>query len=590
MNANLDAQIIISGLEAYNTKNVDIKDNYDDNFLSFYEEILLEADRIQKEPVIAPDKRKTVKKKQDKKKIVLVGAILSDNDEELLRNAYVKVLGREPDKTGFENNLNKIKSEKNFDRERLIYNFWKSEEGQKRNLEVIGFHKVYMDELLSHEGTDFVEHCFLQILGRKPNPEDKQGYYSFVYREGNSKEEAIKKIKESSEGKSREVDIVGFEKAYKKRKQKEKILSKPVIGNLVLTMYNIIHLNKRLADINADIAGAKMLYEKRFDEVKSEFEEAERELKEAREIIKSLEGRLDESNATILEQKSEIEKLLSEIRNIKNLDMNNDYFERLNEILSGRMTVWGSRDKLSISPRASVYTCFFNTNSGYITIGDYTFAGSNVSVLAGSHDKNLKGLARRDANITEGCDIVIGNGVWLGSNSTILGPATIGDNAVIAAGALVKPGTIVPPNTVYGGVPAIQIGTELTFDGDYSESILKALARKKGILFTEGWSEKKVFSYKGQNIYGYFLMDSEGKVLLESDDYILKYSINGDELTSLIIDDEREKKEFVLNEKEGEINFTLKSPSDDLGCGYISVLAKSLKQGEIAVKIERQIS
>ena len=103
-------------------------------------------------------------------------------------------------------------------------------------------------------------------------------------------------------------------------------------------------------------------------------------------------------------------------------------------------------------------SCFFNTNSGNITIGDYTFAGSGVSILAGSHDQHLKGLLRRDVEITEGCDINIGKGVWLASNSTVLGPVTIGNNAVVAAGAVVVPGTVIPENTIYAGVPAKCIG------------------------------------------------------------------------------------------------------------------------------------
>ena len=36
-------------------------------------------------------------------------------------------------------------------------------------------------------------------------------------------------------------------------------------------------------------------------------------------------------------------------------------------------------------------------------------------------------------------DIIIGEGVWLGTNAIILGPNRIGDNAVIASGAVVTP-------------------------------------------------------------------------------------------------------------------------------------------------------
>lgn len=47
---------------------------------------------------------------------------------------------------------------------------------------------------------------------------------------------------------------------------------------------------------------------------------------------------------------------------------------------------------------------------------------------------------------------MIGNDVWIGSNSTILGGVTVGDGSVIAAGAVVT--RDVPPYAVVGGVPA----------------------------------------------------------------------------------------------------------------------------------------
>jgi acetyltransferase-like isoleucine patch superfamily enzyme len=59
--------------------------------------------------------------------------------------------------------------------------------------------------------------------------------------------------------------------------------------------------------------------------------------------------------------------------------------------------------------------------------------------------------------VPQGKDIRIGNGVWLGTNSVILGPCVIGDHAVIAAGAVVT--ADVPPETVVAGIPARPIKT-----------------------------------------------------------------------------------------------------------------------------------
>ena len=49
-------------------------------------------------------------------------------------------------------------------------------------------------------------------------------------------------------------------------------------------------------------------------------------------------------------------------------------------------------------------------------------------------------------------DIVIGNDVWIGANSTILPGVTIDDGAIIASGAVVTKN--VKKNTIVGGNPA----------------------------------------------------------------------------------------------------------------------------------------
>ena len=49
-------------------------------------------------------------------------------------------------------------------------------------------------------------------------------------------------------------------------------------------------------------------------------------------------------------------------------------------------------------------------------------------------------------------DIVVGNDVWLGSNSVVLAGVTIGDGTVIAAGSVVTKD--IPEYVIAGGVPA----------------------------------------------------------------------------------------------------------------------------------------
>ena len=51
-----------------------------------------------------------------------------------------------------------------------------------------------------------------------------------------------------------------------------------------------------------------------------------------------------------------------------------------------------------------------------------------------------------------GRDIVVGEGAWLASNVTVVGPCTIGEHAVVGVGSLVLHD--VEPYTVVAGVPA----------------------------------------------------------------------------------------------------------------------------------------
>ena len=206
-----------------------------------------------------------------------------------------------------------------------------------------------------------------------------------------------------------------------------------------------------------------------------------------------------------------------------------EVLKRLNVYLSTTPTVWGDPARLHIAPSAAVAPCLFNTNSGSIRIGDNTFAGSHVSILAGSHDMHLQGFLRRDAELEEGCDITVGNGVWLGSSCVLLGPCEIGDNAVIAAGAVVTPGTRVPANTVYGGIPARQIAS-LSFPavqdtGDPHVSM--ALERSRGMLFINGWSDRQIMS--GESWIGHWLVDDEGLVLANRRAWLMRFGLEGGE-------------------------------------------------------------
>ena len=90
--------------------------------------------------------------------------------------------------------------------------------------------------------------------------------------------------------------------------------------------------------------------------------------------------------------------------------------------------------------------CRFQDQGG-ITIGDGALIGHNVVLATINHDLDP---ARRGDNLP--APIVIGEGVWIGANATVLPGVTIGDHAVVAAGAVVTKD--VPADMVVGGVPA----------------------------------------------------------------------------------------------------------------------------------------
>lgn len=237
----------------------------------------------------------------------------------------------------------------------------------------------------------------------------------------------------------------------------ERIKKIPVIGYILRVLWAIIKLPKHLewlykgiegieepgkeirklrqwnGDRMREIAELQRWNDDRMQEIgrfQQWIEEQEREVDE----LKKWNGDRMREIATLQQWN---EERLKEIKRLQNLQVDADYIRKLNYLCSSLPTVWGEEERLHISKLAAVDVCFFNTNSGHITIGDYTFAGSGVSILAGSHDMKLTGLLRRDADMTEGCDIQIGNGVWLASNCVILGPAVIEENAVVAAGAVV---------------------------------------------------------------------------------------------------------------------------------------------------------
>ena len=95
---------------------------------------------------------------------------------------------------------------------------------------------------------------------------------------------------------------------------------------------------------------------------------------------------------------------------------------------------------------------FFVLDAGkteYLTIEKNVGIGPNVTILIHSdpYPSKLNNLYPKSWK-----KVHIGENVWIGACSTILGGITIGNNSIIAAGSVVTKD--VPPFTVVAGVPA----------------------------------------------------------------------------------------------------------------------------------------
>lgn len=98
----------------------------------------------------------------------------------------------------------------------------------------------------------------------------------------------------------------------------------------------------------------------------------------------------------------------------------------------------------------SVYANFHLTlvDDSYITVGDYTMFGPNVTISTAGHPID-PGLRMRAMQYN--MPVTIGRNCWLGAGVIVMPGVTIGDNSVIGAGSVVT--RDIPSNVVAVGVP-----------------------------------------------------------------------------------------------------------------------------------------
>ena len=108
------------------------------------------------------------------------------------------------------------------------------------------------------------------------------------------------------------------------------------------------------------------------------------------------------------------------------------------------------------------YVCFSDavhiSAIASISIGSHCLFGSKSYVSDHNHgiysgeSQSSPDEAPAHRLLGGGGPIVIGENVWIGDNSVIIGPATIGRGAIVGANSVVR--GLVPSNTIVAGAPA----------------------------------------------------------------------------------------------------------------------------------------
>jgi len=109
----------------------------------------------------------------------------------------------------------------------------------------------------------------------------------------------------------------------------------------------------------------------------------------------------------------------------------------------------------------------YNTNINNATIGKYCSFSKNIVIGIGTHPTDFISTSPLFFAVKNGtghtwitedkfddtpAPVTIGNDVWIGLNSSVMGGVTIGNGAIVAAHSVVTKD--VPPYAIVGGVPA----------------------------------------------------------------------------------------------------------------------------------------
>lgn len=109
------------------------------------------------------------------------------------------------------------------------------------------------------------------------------------------------------------------------------------------------------------------------------------------------------------------------------------------------------KDKIFIGDRVFISIGADFSIHNKLHIGDDVMFGPQVMILSGNHPVENIGYTMNvfDKGLNGKC--IIGNDVWIGARSVLIGELKIGEGAVIGAGSIVTKD--IPPYTIAAGVP-----------------------------------------------------------------------------------------------------------------------------------------
>jgi serine O-acetyltransferase len=118
-------------------------------------------------------------------------------------------------------------------------------------------------------------------------------------------------------------------------------------------------------------------------------------------------------------------------------------------------TVCGAVTGADFVPGATVGLGVMIVHPVGIVIGPKARVGDNVT-FAGGVVLGVMNYDHRDANIGNEEFPTVGDGVFLGAHSVLLGGVRIGDHAVVGANSVVR--SDVAENSIVAGIPATHVG------------------------------------------------------------------------------------------------------------------------------------